>query len=70
MTNGAYDQPRFLITIIHIGRVHIVENRFDPFGVCMREHSPERIDRGSDGGFCSELVNLCLITDGSSEYRQ
>jgi len=54
-TNGAYNQPRFLITSIYIYDLHVIESHLNPLRVCMREHSPERIDRDSDGGFGSEL---------------
>jgi len=54
-TNGAYNQPRFLITSIYIYDLHVIESHLNPLRACMREHSPERIDRDSDGGFGSEL---------------
>jgi hypothetical protein len=55
LTNGACDQPRFLITIIRIGDFHVFENHFDSFGVFMREVCLERVDRGSDSRFDGEL---------------
>ena len=53
--NSAYDQPRFLNASICIYDLHVIESHFDPFGVFMREVCPERVDRGSDSGFDSEL---------------